>query len=89
MENIYFGFCVSLIEIQIPSSVKSIGDYCFNNCKSLTEIEFPSSIEKFGKFVLFNCTSITQISIPRSMVKGFHNRVASKLGLDYVKIIKT
>ncbi|EDR22546.1 hypothetical protein EDI_090620 [Entamoeba dispar SAW760] len=51
----------------IPSEVKSLGDYCFNNCDSLTSIDIPSSVSKIGADCFIGCTSLRSINIPSSV----------------------
>ena len=51
----------------IPSSVTSLGDYCFVCCYSLTSITIPSSVTSFGVECFSYCTSLTSIDIPSSV----------------------
>ncbi len=40
-----------IISVEIPGSVKVIGDYAFARCSNLKKIEFPAGVEEFGAFV--------------------------------------
>ena len=51
----------------IPSSVTSLGDYCFYGCKSLTSITIPSSVTSLGDYCFSKCSSLTSITIPSSV----------------------
>ncbi|KAK8834314.1 hypothetical protein M9Y10_000521 [Tritrichomonas musculus] len=62
-----FCGCSSLIQIYIPSSVDSIGDYAFYGCSSLTLITIPSSVTKIGDYAFSTCSSLAQISISSSV----------------------
>ena len=48
----------------VPSGVKSIESYAFQNCKKLTGIEFPNSLEEIGEYMIIGCTGIKRITIP-------------------------
>lgn len=52
----------------IPSTIKFIDDYCFENCSNLQIIEFqePSSVISIGDYSLFNST-IKEFTIPSSV----------------------
>lgn len=66
IETIEWGSFVgteNLSEINIPNSVKYIGDYAFNYCTSLTEITIPGSVTYIGTEAFKNIPSIT-IHIP-------------------------
>ncbi|EDR24032.1 hypothetical protein, conserved [Entamoeba dispar SAW760] len=53
----------------IPSEVKSLGDYCFDECYELTTINIPTTISKLGKYCFDACKSLTSITIPTTISK--------------------
>lgn len=57
-----------LAQINIPSSVLSIGERAFSNCDKLTDINLPNSIQQI-KQRAFERTSITSLTIPSSVSK--------------------
>ena len=61
-----FDTCSSLMSINIPEGVTSIGDYAFNSCRSLTSINIPSSVTSIGGLA-FAQTNLTSINIPSSV----------------------
>lgn len=60
--------CSSLESIEIPSSVLSLGYYCFNNCHSLTSIVIPSSVTSLGEECFSWCINLNTIELPSSLV---------------------
>ncbi|MDC7286271.1 leucine-rich repeat domain-containing protein [Blautia schinkii] len=53
--------------LTLPSGLKSIGSYAFNNCR-VKEVVLPSSLTSIGDFA-FNCSKIESITIPNSVTK--------------------
>ena len=49
-------------EYTIPSSVKNIGDYAFNDCDILTEVTIPSSVTNIGDYAFDDCGSLTTVN---------------------------
>ncbi|GAB1225426.1 hypothetical protein ENUP19_0252G0062 [Entamoeba nuttalli] len=47
--------CDDIQEINIPTSVIEIGNYCFYKCSSLTSINIPSTISKIGNECFYHC----------------------------------
>lgn len=52
--------------INIPSSVKNIGDYAFNNCKNVTEINIAEGVQTIGMYA-FAEAGISTLTIPDSV----------------------
>lgn len=64
-----FADCENLTSIEIPESVKKIGNSAFRNCTSLKSIELPNSVRTIGNGAFFNCISLISIKIPESVEK--------------------
>ena len=62
-----FYECNSLISINIPNSVNSIGISAFEGCIALISINIPSSVTSIGEFTFSRCYSLTSINIPSSV----------------------
>lgn len=54
-------------EVQIPSGVTDLSDYCFQMCASLTSITLPDSITSLGAGCFSYCTALTSITLPDSV----------------------
>ncbi|CAJ1955747.1 unnamed protein product [Cylindrotheca closterium] len=69
-ERVFFN-CFSLLEIEIPSSVTSIGDHAFWGCRSMTKVRFiqegGSSLKTIGIEAFCYCSSLTEVNIPSSV----------------------
>lgn len=58
--------CTSLISIEIPENVTSIGGHAFGGCSSLKNIEIPSSVTSIGIAAFIAC-SLADIKIPEGV----------------------
>ena len=54
-------------EIQIPGSVKVIGENAFNSCHNLTEVSFPEGLETISSTAFFACSNLNLIEFPNSL----------------------
>lgn len=66
-----FKGCENLVEISIPSCVKSIGSSCFHTCSNLKKINFANSeeskLESIGNYSFSYCLNLESIEIPKSV----------------------
>ena len=53
--------------IEIPSTVTSIGDYAFFNCESLKSIEIPENVTNIGEYAFDYCNNLENLEIPTSV----------------------
>lgn len=61
-----FYNCSSLVRINIPTSLTSIGDNSFDGCKSLREVTLPETIVSIGNGAFYGCV-INEITLPSSL----------------------
>lgn len=55
--------------INIPSTIKSIGDKAFKNLENLEEINFPEGLTSIGAEAFKGCKSIKEINLPETLSK--------------------
>lgn len=62
-----FCLCENLKNIEVPSTVKSIGYGAFSSCCSIESISLPNGLESIGGIAFYGCNALTNISIPNSV----------------------
>ncbi len=69
--------CGSLKSVILPDSVKSIGDYAFEDCTSLEAVEIPAGVTSLGKALFGGCTSLGSITVAEgnTKYKGGNNTI--------------
>lgn len=65
-ELIFYGFR-KLEDIQLPTSLKSIGYGAFKECDSLKELTIPEGVTNIGNGIINSCTSMKKISLPSTL----------------------
>ena len=55
--------------INIPSTIKSIGDKAFKNLENLEEMNFPEGLTSIGAEAFKGCKSIKEINLPETLSK--------------------
>ena len=55
------------IEVTVPNSVITIGDYAFSGCSSLTTVSIPNSVTSIEGWAFASCSSLSSIEIPNSV----------------------
>lgn len=61
MEYSFFD-CNSLVRVNIPDSVISIGNYAFANCKQLSEVSFNDNLKHLGDNIFVNCNNLKGVN---------------------------
>lgn len=65
--NDFASYCLKLQEVNIPSSVKSLGYKAFENCTSLKNIDLPDGLETIEQDVFYHCDSLEQLVLPATL----------------------
>lgn len=50
--------------INIPNTVREIGDRCFADCSSLYDVKLPTSLSVIGNYLFTRCMSLRELVIP-------------------------
>jgi hypothetical protein len=86
-----FSGCKAVEKIIIPTSVVSIGNYCFENCSNLKEIVIPSTVTKIKESIFEGCYSLTKITVPNNVFNGSISLnqaiVFKRLGIHCSKVV--
>lgn len=56
-----FRNCPALVEVNLPSSVTTLGTYVFYACKSLTTVVIPESVKTVGQGLFEYCTNLYSV----------------------------
>ena len=73
-----FANNTSLLAINLPNSLKTIGNNAFENCSSLSSLVLPNSIQTIGDEAFKWCSSLKHLEIPSDL-----ERIAKKNFYDY------
>ncbi|MDE5642865.1 MAG: leucine-rich repeat domain-containing protein [Muribaculaceae bacterium] len=79
VNSIWRGKCPQLTTVNLPSTVKRIGETTeyiyrsapglFAGCTSLTSINLPEGLEVIGNLTFSGCTSLTELNLPNSLLE--------------------
>lgn len=89
-----FENCSALKEIELPTTMVSMGTQCFYNCSSLLKIELPDSLTIIADVqndggVFMNCTLLKEIKLSnklREIPQNFLRNCSALVSLDLTKV---
>ena len=74
----FLEFNSKITNVEIPSSIKVIGDSAFNNCTRLVGIKIPDGVASIGEWAFHKCESITSVVIGGDTPRDSANIVIPK-----------
>ncbi|EAX94403.1 hypothetical protein TVAG_194890 [Trichomonas vaginalis G3] len=60
LDNAFYN-CYNLVKVQLPETIRFIGNSAFQNCQLLNEIQTPNSFQHLGDYAFCN-TSVTKFN---------------------------
>ncbi len=64
-----FYWCESLQTVVLPSTITSIGDYCFLSCSKLSTINIPEGVTSLGRMSFSYCGSLASLQLPSTLTE--------------------
>lgn len=80
-----FFNCKTILSVEIPNTVTTIGINAFGECSALTSVIIPNSVTNIGDNAFTNCTSLMSVTIPNS-VTNIGDYAFNNCGLTSVTI---
>lgn len=65
-ETFNWNSCDNLITVELPDTIKIIGDSAFRDCTNLENINLPNFLEKLGNYAFYNCKKLKKIKLPKT-----------------------
>ena len=62
--NYAFYNCSTLVSIQMPDSIKTVGRAAFYDCSSLASVKLPDTLEVIEDYTFYRCKSLQLFSLP-------------------------
>ena len=84
IEDSCFSDCETLTYVEIPSSVKEIGNLAFFKCKGFETITIPDGVESIGSDGFSYCEKVTYIYVPESVKFIGHHAFFGNLGCEKI-----
>lgn len=57
----------AITSLELPDSLRTIGNYAFSDCNGMTEIAIPNNVETIGDSAFYGCNGVSDIIIPDSV----------------------
>lgn len=81
IRNNQFAFCKNLEKINLPSTLKTIGDFSFHGSINLKEIIIPEGTTSVGSCAFFACNSLERVVFPKTITSISANAFTSCIKL--------
>lgn len=72
---------IGMEEIEIPETVKEIGEYAFSYCNALERIIIPKSVETFGNRAFYHITKLKEVIFEGEIPDAFEPKLCDEFDL--------
>ncbi len=82
----------ALSNVEIPTSITTIGAFAFSNCIGLTSVKIPNSVTTIGSAAFGGCHSLINVTLPNSITtieRGTFNDCTSLINVTIPKSVIT
>ena len=66
-DMIYDAMGCSFSNLELPNSIKTIGDHAFAYCSNLASVTIPNSVISIGESAFLGCDNLASVNIPNSV----------------------
>ncbi len=81
--RLFYDGLTNLEEIEIASTVTSIGEACFRGCTSLKSVTLPAGLETLSRVAFFGCTALEEV-----VLAGTYTQLQDKIFVGCSKLSK-
>lgn len=67
IEELAFGWCENLKQIEIPSGVTELGEEALRHCTSMESVVLNPGIQTIDSFVFMGCSALNSVAIPSTV----------------------
>lgn len=64
IDRAFYGCGDSLMEINLPDSITSIGERAFYWCSGLTNLVVPENVTSIGEYAFYGCVNLAEVTMP-------------------------
>ena len=86
IQNTAFGVCDALETIQLPSKLKTMGNYVFTYCAKLKEVTIPDGVTKINKRTFDQTPKLKKLTLPKSLRELAIEAFFGANGLEQIQI---
>lgn len=84
-----FSGCLSLEEVTIPDTVKTIGEFAFSDCQNLKKVKMSKNVKEITRSTFNSCYKLEEIDLPYGLVSIGESAFADNRSLKHITIPKT
>lgn len=62
-----FADHLSLQEVVLPQTLRTVGDYAFSGCRALKQVALPEGVTEAGAHAFYNCRALYHLELPKKL----------------------